>query len=305
MEYFSIGEIIKEYRTRLGLTQEDLSYGIEPGTVSRIERGEHVPQAKVLKMIFSRMNMRLPLNLATELTETDYIRYRIEDNVQELEDLKKADYTELLNQYKSCCPEMNYIEEQFYCLYSAIQRTLKKQNDDDLKNLYIKTIKLSMPNFSSEYDFSNHKIITNFEMRAIFELSLLEYENKNYNIAENYFEKLIHYLESESADEEEKKKYLSKILFYTSEIKKIESDYKGMYEYAKKGVKVCYGLRIISFLGYLLCNTGLACMYLNKIEEAQTFIKQGIEFLSNCGRLNDAENINNFIYKAFNLELKI
>ena len=146
---------------------------------------------------------------------------------------------------------MNYVEEQFYCLYLAIQKTLQHQNDNNLRSLYIRTIKLSMPNFSSEYDFSNHKIITNFEMRAIFELALLEYKNKKFNDAANYFEKLIHYLESESADEEEKKKYLSKILFYLSKIRKIKADYEGMYEYSIKGVKVCYGLRIISFLGDL------------------------------------------------------
>lgn len=299
MEYFSIGEIIKEYRTRLNLTQEDLSYGIDPGTISRIERGEHIPQAKVLKMIFSRMNMQLPLNLATEFTEADYIRYRIEDKVQELEKSKITDYTELLNQYKNCSPEMNYVEEQFYCLYLAIQKTLQHQNDKNLKALYIKTIKLSMPSFSYEYDFSNHKIITNFELRAIFELAALEYENKNYNEAAIFFGKLIHYLESESADEEEKKKYLSKILFYISEIKKIEADYNGMYEYSRKGVKVCYSLRIISSLGDLLCNMGFACMYLNKVNEAQNFFEQGIQFLRNSSRIKDAENVESVMNKYF------
>lgn len=46
MELFSIGEFIKEQRIRLGLTQEDLSYGMEPGTISRIERGIHIPHLK-------------------------------------------------------------------------------------------------------------------------------------------------------------------------------------------------------------------------------------------------------------------
>lgn len=48
---------------------------------------------------------------------------------------------------------MNYAEKQFYYLYSTIQKDFYKEASDVLRDLYIKTIKFSILEFSEDYDF--------------------------------------------------------------------------------------------------------------------------------------------------------
>ena len=46
-------------------------------------------------------------------------------------------------------------------------------------------------------------------------------------------------------------------------------------------------------------------MYLDKVNEAQSFLEQGFEFLKNSGRIKDAENLKNKIYEYTNQEFKL
>ena len=53
--YF-IGEILKEYRTRFEISQEELSFGLcAVLTLSRIEKGTQIPGRKLAEALFSKM----------------------------------------------------------------------------------------------------------------------------------------------------------------------------------------------------------------------------------------------------------
>ena len=58
MREIHIGEIIKQRRLELGLTQEELCEGIcEPPTMSRIEKGHQTPTHSKLKALLSRLGL--------------------------------------------------------------------------------------------------------------------------------------------------------------------------------------------------------------------------------------------------------
>lgn len=58
MELIYIGDIIKQRRIELGLTQEELCEGIcEPSSISRIETGKQVPTYIILNALLSRLGL--------------------------------------------------------------------------------------------------------------------------------------------------------------------------------------------------------------------------------------------------------
>ena len=59
-----IGKLIKEYRMRLGISQEDLcGDACAVSTLSRLENGKHLPRRKQIEAFFSYMGTKPPMNL--------------------------------------------------------------------------------------------------------------------------------------------------------------------------------------------------------------------------------------------------
>lgn len=65
----SIGKQIKERRTTLGITQQDLSElaGISPNTLYKIERGQANPSLRVLIKIVEVLGMELKMEVKRTL----------------------------------------------------------------------------------------------------------------------------------------------------------------------------------------------------------------------------------------------
>jgi len=65
----SIGKQIKERRTTLGITQQDLSElaGISPNTLYKIERGQANPSLRVLIKIAEVLGMELKMEVKRTL----------------------------------------------------------------------------------------------------------------------------------------------------------------------------------------------------------------------------------------------
>ena len=59
MKEFPIGEVIRQRRMELGLTQEELCEGIyEPPTMSRIETGRQTPSRTKLNVLLQRLGLQ-------------------------------------------------------------------------------------------------------------------------------------------------------------------------------------------------------------------------------------------------------
>lgn len=76
-----LGEVIREKRIALGLTQSKLSDGIcEPITISRLENGTQVPSFSKLQRIFQKLDLpesRYHVMLTTEEIEIEELQKRI------------------------------------------------------------------------------------------------------------------------------------------------------------------------------------------------------------------------------------
>lgn len=62
MDYYQIGLILKEFRIRHNISQEELCFGLcATSTLSRIENGRVLPSRGLLETLFRRMGVQPPM----------------------------------------------------------------------------------------------------------------------------------------------------------------------------------------------------------------------------------------------------
>ena len=91
MEAYIVGGIIKEFRLRFNISQEELCDGLcAVSTLSRIESGKQITGRKLIEALFSRMGLR-PHTSAIPMSKIDLKRENIEYRKPKeiLKDLKK------------------------------------------------------------------------------------------------------------------------------------------------------------------------------------------------------------------------
>lgn len=244
MAQFNIGEIIKDTRVRLGYSQEDLCFcDMELSTISRIERGDHVPQNPVLKKIFAQMNMNLPMNL-TYVDADEFTKYQLQEQIEnvinEESDLKydELEIEETLEDFKNCKIKMDELDWQEYFLVKGI---LAEQKNDftSAREFFLKAAKMTIPNFSETYDFSQKRTYFNNELRSVYEFAKAEFDLENQNVSNHYLTFLLDYLENGILDEFDRTQLTQKTLFTLCKLNYKIKNVENLLTYANKGIDFC------------------------------------------------------------------
>lgn len=120
MDYFILGEVVREARKRCGLTQEELAFGIcSVSTLSKIENGIRIPRNRTFEALMERMG------------ET-YDHFRFYEEKRELKRRKLLNKMTqaargwdmvrleiLLKQYKAIAGEQSILEQQEQIMMEA------------------------------------------------------------------------------------------------------------------------------------------------------------------------------------------
>ncbi len=202
MEEIYIGDLIKKRRHELGLTQEELCFGIcEPMTISRIENGRQLPSPAHLKMILQRLD--LPEDgICKYISKKEYDNYKklrkILKQYVEFQFCDKIKQEELLNE---SIKEINLMKNEYdisssnYQLLSLIENEMlfcedKLQGDEYINQITDEICKTN-PKFSID-DISKH-LYNYIEFTTIILLARA-YHLSGYNsTANSLFKQLIQY----------------------------------------------------------------------------------------------------------------
>ena len=158
MEYLNIGNTIKEFRIRKGISQLTLSEGLcEPSTLCKIESGRQNPNKKLLEALVSRL--KIPMSLNIPVTKSELQRANIEREINAKISTRLYDILELLDQYKNVDSNMNHLEQQFYLFAKSFYK-LKENKDyskhrEELENV----LRITYPSYSDESELKNHLFI--------------------------------------------------------------------------------------------------------------------------------------------------
>ncbi len=162
MEYIDIGNIIKQRRKELHITQEELCEGIcEPVTISRIENGKQIPSTNTLKAILERLDLPdetlislVPFPVFLNQTKFHDVLFELESFFQfsntesnvSLEELKKK-----IENIECDTPQSKQFQ---FILLTTLNLTDSSINIPKKIQETITHIKMTIPDFSED-DFLN------------------------------------------------------------------------------------------------------------------------------------------------------
>lgn len=298
-----IGEVIRETRIRLGYTQEDLCSGdLDITTISRIESGEHAPQNNVIKRIFAQMNMRIPINLV-RVTDEEFKRYQLQSEIEAHIVDANTTLNAFIEDFKNCDIPMDEFDEQFYFYVKGlIQKRVGNYNN--AVELFYKAIKFTIPNFSSDFDFTKKHSMLERELQILLELSEMPAALFDGDYAERYLLFLLKYTEHGIMNEHTRVVMHLQVLVQLSIKKETDGDYQKMLEYARMGTSFCIKKDSLYLLPELFYLEGTAYAY-EKIEKsARKSLTMCFILLEHLGRSKELILKKNEIKQRFNLDVK-
>ena len=192
MELYSKSDMIRYYRKKAGITQEELSEGIcSPETLNRYENNNLVPSDSKYEQIMKRLKINdtiVKFDIQTSMIEF----YQIKSTILHL--LEQGNFKKL-NKIISQIKEndylsMIYIENQQFI--GRIENIIKYQNHELKRDRYIfnleELLKLTFPEYSSKY-YEPKKVYSEIEYLLINNIATAYSKNNELEVAYNLFSK--------------------------------------------------------------------------------------------------------------------
>lgn len=273
MNAYFIGEILKEYRTRFEISQEELSFGLcAVSTLSRIESGTQIPGRKLAEALFSKMGMKTPSS-ATPMSRLDFKRENLEHKIIDSIANGNFDVFATLEEYKSCGKTLDPLEKQFYIFYKAIAQDALNHDAKKALKEYLEAINLSIKNFNLD-DVQKIRFLTRTELMILNNISRALYFSGKKDKAISLMEFLRNYYETREIGEEEMAKGYPVILFNLENWYGDAERYQEALELCEIGIKICINYGKLTPFPFQLFNKGCSLVKLKRINEGKKFLSQ-------------------------------
>ena len=276
-----IGKLIKEYRERLGLSQEELCGDVcAVSTLSRLENGKHLPGRKQIEAFFSYMGIKPPMNLIP-MTEKDFVLYNLEVEISNRIANHNYKIENLLEKYKKTMDENDIFNRQYYLKAKTIceYENSDKRNPERYLEEFLSVLNLTVKEFTLEGEFPN-RYFTNKELELINSIALCEWQCNKADDAIRHLKFLIkYYKEKTFIDESNKGATLPVLMFNLSNWYGIKKDFKKSLEIEKEGIEICNKYGQLCVLPELIFNLGCSYTHLGNKEDGLKYIKTGLSLI--------------------------
>ncbi len=252
MSIFSIGEIIRKQRNLLGISQEELAYGIcSVPTLSRIENGDRVPNKANFDALMQRMGQSGEMYDAyigdndLDIHEKKfYIRQAI--MCGSLENAKI-----LLDSLTNIMQKNDTLTIQFVQYMEVLTESLEINSEAQIKKLE-NAIKITVPKYGQ---VKLCDCLLTFDDITIINNIANAYGNiKNYRKAINLFYELKEYIDTRYINSEEIMRTYPLLLYNLSKWLGLEGRYDECIEICDIGIKLISESGRSKLLGKLLYN---------------------------------------------------
>lgn len=311
MPTYSMGDAIREMRTRLGCTQEELSYGIcTPGTLSRIENGREI----VSKQVFEAICQRLPgihhvwvsCDTKREMQRSKLCKLIL--LYLEQRDLQKAQ--KAIVEYHTLKAEANPFCQQFalytQAIYAAIsgkekadmsnyQEDLKK-NQEILEKLQ-QAMEITMPDYKERMQTPKKILFTYDELYILINMAI---QYAKLGEAENAFRILYYlkeYLKTRPSDMTESVKVYLMLLGSLAWLQENQGDFQEAVKQCDAGIEICNVTGKYTLLPQLLCLKARCFTASENLENARKCRQQAKAILDITGKYRGYGSFEEF-YKA-------
>lgn len=281
MNIISIGELIRQRRIELGLTQEQLCEGIcEPSNISRIESGGQIPSRSRLTALLHRLYLPSERyyallsdteveisNLQSEIT-SHIVRREHKEGLQKLERLEN-----LIEKDDNILKQ--FVLASKVALGQIIDDSAVHYSFDERLELLYEAIRLTVPKFDID-DLTNH-LLSSDEIKIINQIAITYKYGQQYKTAISIFYELMRYIKKHwrtLSQSTETAPVIILVAYNYCHVLNLAGRYDDSLEIAELGLKYSKALRNSSYLGSLLFIKANNLYHLHKQEESQKYYLQ-------------------------------
>lgn len=291
MQELYIGEVIKQRRMELKLTQEELCEGIcEPSTISRIESGKQIPVKSKLDALLQRLGLlgdryyalvsKHELEISNLKAEIITHNIRKEPKIA----LKK------LNELEEMIDENDHFLKQFILRTRAALGYLhngkvEQYNFQEKIDLLYKAIYLTVPSF--QINKISHHLYSVEEIKIINQIALSYSDIGQNKTAIGIYSQLLKYINSHFFNMSETNRLSILIAYNYSRSLYFEEEFQKSIEVASLGLQQSRQESSSAYLGGLLSVLGHAFYAQKKFERSKEYFYQAFYMYT---MLNDQVN---------------
>lgn len=307
MKAYNIGDCIRQLREEQNVNQEDLCHGLcNKSTLSRIERGCHVPSMGTVALLLQRLGVNEDY-LSFLLGTTELEISNLHKEIEALNAQKKYDEAlEKIGQMEQLTDPKDRVMQQFLLRSKALAGHLQDGQRvayDNLakREMLLQAIELTHPSFS--LDNIGRCLLGIDEIKTINQIAITYSDAGDRRYAIHIYRQLFEYPRSRFYNTEAEVSVLTMMAYNYSTLLGRERRYEECIEYAQMGYEACIKYNKARMLGGLLLNWGYALQKLGQEEESKSKIKDSYHAYRLMQRFPEAENVKKYAKETFNLDL--
>lgn len=307
MKAYNIGDCIRQLREEQNVNQEDLCHGLcNKSTLSRIERGCHVPSIGTVALLLQRLGVNED-SLSFLLGTTELEISNLHKEIEALNAQKKYDEAlQKIGQMEQLTDPKDRVMQQFLLRSKALAGYLQDGQRVDYDNLtkremLLRAIELTHPHFS--LDNIGKCLLGIDEIKTINQIAITYSDAGDRRYAIHIYRQLFEYPRSRFYNTEAEVSVLTMLAYNYSTLLGRERRYEECIEYAQMGYEACIKYNKARMLGGLLLNWGYALQKLGQEEESKSKIKDSYHAYRLMQRFPEAENVKKYAKETFGLEL--
>ncbi len=304
MPQYAFGRMVKEYRKRKDITQEELALGLcDISTLSKIEAGKRDPYRKLAIALMNRLGIDTTL-FNIPVTEEEYQKSVLEREIIEQYKVDDFSYAEKLERYANFGTEMNILEQQFYLTMRAYLANSVRERLSELN----KALFLTYKNNILEDKLADHHL-TDEELALIGDIAICYMDLEEYSSAIYIQSNIVEYVKKN----QDKSKYIVNTMLVSLSNMSIGygiiEDYENCYASAIEGQKLSIQYKNYNHMYKMIYLEGAALVKLGKTEQGKKTIVKSFLMMESYkmahmyGAL--ADDIQDMFGKEFWREIKL
>lgn len=281
MPTYGMGEAIREMRTRLGYTQEELAYGIcTAGTLSKIENGKAVISKRVFEALCSKMpgihHVWISCDTKAEMERSKLCKQILFDlALRNMAGAKAA-----MEKYRRLKEKDNPFCMQFDLYTRAIYQGILKEDEGNILPKLKKALMITMPDYKERFWVKKKAVLLTYdEIYILSNMGIAYAKKEDTEIAHSIFFFLKGYVKRQKLDVFESMKIYPMILGNLAWVLERQGQSHEAVKQCEEGIDICCLTGRYTVLPYLLCIKSRCLTALGDLQTARKSRQQAAAIL--------------------------
>lgn len=301
MNRYAVGEIVKNRREQLNLTQEELCDGIcDVSTLSRLENNKHYPMAKTFAALVERLEMPVERFMMLFTQEDFEVQELCDEIVNKNAVSQWGEAQALIKRLETHAGAKERVVQQFIMRTKALIDRSSITHEEFMGRL-LAAVRLTIPNFNEEK--IDQYLLSNEEVKCITNIAHAHAHEKERRRAIDHYKKLLKVLDKPYATSYEREKAIPPIACSLSKYLSLERRYEEAIEVCDRAMAVCKKRRLMDKWPELTMNKGCSLCSLGQMEEGKRLLELAYCMLLGFEQYALAEKLEVGAQKEYNVTL--